>query len=114
MEGKDVQNMIEDLDGGSLMDQLAVAIHEAAKSAVLHGGKRKSKVTLDLTFDQIKGASQVMIDHKLTFKTLSAKGDVTETRMNQAPMHVTRTGVSSTPDGQLDFVQQQAVKEESE
>ena len=106
-------NMLEDLDGGSLLDQISHAVHEVAKSVVHHGdGRKKGKVTLELNFDTIRGASQVMIAHKLAYKQLTAKGDLTETRGDEAPMHVTRTGVTATPDGQLDFVQQQAVADE--
>jgi len=82
MEENDVQEILSDLDVGSLLDQLAITIHDAATSAVHRGGKRKAKVTLDLTFDQITGASQVMIEHKLQFKVLIAKGDVIGTRSN--------------------------------
>lgn len=104
----EVQDMLGDLDGGSLLNQIGHSVHEVAKSVVLHGdGKRKGKVTLELTFEQIKGASQVRIGHKLTFKKLTERGDQTETRENDAPMHVTRTGVTSTPDGQLDLVEMQ-------
>lgn len=110
----DVQEMLSDLDGGTLNQQLALAIHESAKSAVRHGGKRKAKVTLELTFDQIAKASQVMIKHKLSFKTLSAKGDVLTTRENDSPMYVTRTGVTSSPEGQTDFVHNQAQAEEEQ
>lgn len=102
----DVQEMLRDLDGGTLENQLATAIHEVAKSVVFHGeGNRKGKVTLELNIEAIKGASQVRINHKLTYKQLTKRGDKTETRSNDAPMHVTRTGVSSTPDGQIDLIE---------
>lgn len=110
----DATQMLQDLDGGTLTDQLSSAIHEVAKSVVLNGdAKRKGKVTLELTFEQIRNASQVNIAHKLSYKQLTPKGDVSETRGDESPMHVTRTGVSVTPDGQFDFIEQQRVREES-
>lgn len=114
MDKFEVQEMLSDLDGGALLHQLSHAVHESAKSVCLHGdGKKTGEVTLKLTFRQIsKGASQVMIGHKLTFKELTAAGDRTENRSNESPMHVTRTGVTSTPEGQLDFIEQRRAKQD--
>lgn len=101
----EVQDMLQDLDGGTLMEQLSHAVHEVAKSVVLHGGKRKGKVVLELNMEQIKNASQVSIQHKMIYKRLTRRGDVSETRGNETPMHVSQTGVSLTPDGQHDLVE---------
>jgi len=109
----EASSMLNDLDGGTLGDQLSAAIHEVAKSVVHHGdGKRKGKVVLELTVDRVKGASQVQITHKLQYKQLTTRGDLAETRVNEAPMYVSKSGVWMTPDGQIDFIEQAKAEQE--
>lgn len=100
----DIARMIEDLDGGTLAGQLSHAVHETAKAVVMHGEpKRKGKVKLEFTILPVKNSQQVVVEHKLTFTQLTARGDVTETRGNETPMHVSAKGVTLIPDNQQDM-----------
>lgn len=105
----DISQMLADMDGGSLLEQLAYAVHEAAKAAVLHGdGAKKSKVALTLDIAGVKNAQQVVIAHKLEFKTLTPRGSVTEVTGNECPFHVSSRGVSLMPDNQRDLFKQES------
>lgn len=100
----DVAEMLQDMDGGTLKDQLAFAVHEVAKSVVFHGdAKKKGKVVLTLDIAAIKNASQVNIVHRLEYRALTAKGSTAEITSNESPMHVSQNGITLMPDNQADM-----------
>lgn len=97
----DVAQMMEDMDGGTLKEQLSHAVHEVAKSVVLHGdAKSKGKVSMTFDITRVKNAQQVIITHKLEYKALTPKGSTAEVRSNESPMHVSANGVTLMPDNQ--------------
>lgn len=105
MNHTEVTELLSDLDAGSLLDQLGHALHEAAKSVVLHGERVKGPGRVALVFEVgfVKNASQVVLKHRLEFKQLTPRGSMTEVSENTAPVHVSARRVSLIPDNQLDM-----------
>ena len=105
MNHSEMTELLSDLDAGTLLDQLGHAIHEAAKSVVLHGERVKGSGRVALVFDVgfVRNASQVVLKHKLEFKQLTPRGSTTEVSENVAPVHVSARRVSLIPDDQLDM-----------
>lgn len=98
----DVAQLLSDLDGGSLLHQIAFAVHESAKSVVRHSdGRQKGKVQITMDIEHVKNAEQVVLHHKLEFKVLQPRGHQVEVVQNESPVHVTARGVSLLPDNQL-------------
>lgn len=106
MSNYDATQTLHDLDGGQLVEQLSTALHECAKSACLHGAKGKNaKVTVELTMARIgDSAAQITASHKLSYKQLTSKGEISEKREGQTPLYVTRHGVQFLPDNQEDWI----------
>jgi len=96
MKETSVGNFIEELGAGVFREKLAHALSEAALATVTHGnGKRKGKVSIELTFSQIGENDQVIITHKLSYLTLTKRGKRAEEDTTETPMFVGKGGVLS-------------------
>lgn len=96
-----VRAMLDDLDGGVFENKLARALSDAALAAVQYSQKSRVQITFDL--EQLGTSSQVQIQHKLTVKAPTAKGDVTENNTTSTPMHVGRGGQLTLLPPEQDF-----------
>lgn len=82
----DTKQFLADLNGGVFSEQIGVAVSEAARGAVHHGGKGKVVITLD--FKRIAESNQASVKHSLKFITPTAKGKKTEEYSAETPMYV--------------------------
>ena len=88
-----IEQLIEELDAGSLGKRLAVALADAALGVVATGDKRKKgKVTLTFDIAQIGESSQVQIDHTLEFRKPTHRGSASEVHTTSTVMYVGTRG----------------------
>ncbi|NWO10201.1 hypothetical protein HLV40_07295 [Chromohalobacter salexigens] len=100
----DVTRFFEDLDGGVLAERLGTILSHAA-SAATDNPKKKAKVTLDLTVENIGSGSQVSVLHKLAFKVPTAHGATSEDHTTETVMYVNAGGeMTLEPKNQLDMI----------
>ncbi|KJZ10424.1 hypothetical protein TW86_14080 [Halomonas sp. S2151] len=100
----DVTRFFEDLDGGVLAERLGVILSHAAAAAT-DNPKKKAKVTLDLSIENIGSGSQVGVIHKLSFKVPTAHGATAEDHTTETVMYVNQGGeMSLEPKNQLDMI----------
>lgn len=100
----DVAKFVEDLDGGVLAERLGTILSHAAAAAT-DNPKKKAKVTLDMTIENIGSGSQVSIAHKLTFKVPTAHGDTAENHTTETVMYVNTGGeMTLEPKNQFDMI----------
>lgn len=86
----DVAEFVTDLDGGRFEQQLSVALSQVAAAVVDHGRKGEAKLTLK--FEQIKGTSQVRVEHTLAFTKPTSLGKSGEEATGATVLHVSRGG----------------------
>lgn len=82
----DVQQFIEDLDGGVFIDKLAHALSAVAGSVDDYAKKGTVTVTFDMA--KIGNSAQVMVKHKLAYNQPTARGKSTEEELTETPMYV--------------------------
>lgn len=100
----DVSRFFEDLDGGVLAERLGVILSHAAASAT-NNPKKKAKVTLDLTIENIGSGHQVGIIHKLAFKVPTEHGTTSEDHATETVMYVNTGGeMTLEPKNQFDMI----------
>lgn len=88
-----IEQLIEELDAGSLGKRLAVALSDAALGVVATGDKRKKgKVTLTFDIAQIGESSQVQIDHTLEYRKPTHRGSASEVHTTSTVMYVGTRG----------------------
>lgn len=98
-----VSEFLAELDGGSFERMLSIAMSESAAAAVDH--QKKAVVTLQLSFEPIKGTHQVHVEHKLSFSRPTLEGKRSEEATRGTPMHVGKYGaLSISPPNQLAFM----------
>lgn len=109
--GTNVQYFIKALGAGVLEAKLSALLSQAAHGAVLHGRNgKKAKVTVEFTLQQVGENSQVIVSHKLSHVTPTARGKKAEEDISETPMFVGKNGqMSETPpkeefDGQFSLV----------
>lgn len=90
----DVPALIEDLDGGTFVRILSIALSQVAAAVTTHE-KKGGEVTLKFGFEHIKGTSQVRLDHKLSFKKPTGSGKSMEETSGATVLHVGRYGALS-------------------
>lgn len=91
MKATNVQEFLNDLDGGVMNEALASILSDVA-FAVRNGDSRiKGRVNISLSFERF-GDEQVMITSKLDFKKPTNKGSISEDRESQTPMFVNKGG----------------------
>lgn len=89
----DVTEFVDELGAGVVKEQISAMLSEIALSQIVNGTKgRKGKLVLELTFEQIGDNNQVMINHKLHHKTLTKRGEKTETTQSDSAFFVGRGG----------------------
>lgn len=93
----DVNEFIANLGGSVFMQQLSHMLSDVALGVVLHsGGKKKTgEVIVKFKIAQIADSCQVTIDHELTHKTPTKRGNKGETVADQTPMFVAKGGAMS-------------------
>lgn len=96
----DVGEFISDLDGGVFERKLSIALSKVAAAAV--DNKKAGKVTIELTFKQIPGTTQVHCEHTLKFVHPTMDGEASEKEKRTTPLHVGKFGkLSLAPENQL-------------
>lgn len=99
-----VTAFFEDLDGGVLAERLGTILSHAAASAT-DNPKKKAKVSLELTIENIGSGSQVGVIHKLAFKVPTAHGATAEDHTTETVMYVNSGGeMTLEPKNQLDMI----------
>lgn len=86
----DFMELLPDLDAGVYVQQVGVALSEAALAAVQTG--KKSAVTLKLTIKQVGDSSTVTLEHALKLENPTPKGKRSEERSTSTPLYVARGG----------------------
>lgn len=100
----DVTRFFEDLDGGVLAERLGTILSHAAAAAT-DNPKKKAKVTLDLTIENIGSGHQVGILHKLAFKVPTKHGTTSEDHATETVMYVNTGGeMTLEPKNQFDMI----------
>lgn len=92
MKETDVNQFLEDLNGGVFVQQLARALSDVAGGVVDNNKVGQVQITLD--FKQMNGSNQVNISHKLKFKVPTLRGSKIEEVVLQTPMYVGSKGLS--------------------
>lgn len=100
----DVTKFIEDLDGGVLAERLGKVLSHAAAAAT-DNPKKKAKVSIELTIENIGSGSQVSVLHKLAFKVPTNHGDTAENHTTETVMYVNTGGeLTLEPKNQFDMI----------
>jgi hypothetical protein len=89
----DVSEFITDLDGGQFDRLLSIALSKTAAATVNHA--KKGKVSMELTFEQIKGTHQVRVSHVIKFAHPTLSGKASEEATGATVLHVGRYGALS-------------------
>lgn len=100
-------NTLQELDAGVLADKLDAIVREVALNTVEYSdGKRKGKVSLELTFDRIKDTQQIELSTKLIYTKPTPYGKSGEEETKQQVMYVGKRGrllFAPESQGSLDF-----------
>lgn len=100
----DVTRFFEDLDGGVLAERLGIALSHAAAAAT-NSPKKKAKVSLEMTIENIGSGHQVGINHKLSFKVPTEHGTTAEDHATETVMYVNTGGeMTLEPKNQFDMI----------
>lgn len=86
----DVGEFVTDLDGGQFDRMLSIALSKVAASVV--DREKKGKVSIDLSFEHIKGTHQVRVAHVVKFTQPTMSGKVAEEATGATVLHVGRFG----------------------
>lgn len=91
--GTNVKDFIGALGAGVFETKLSALLSQAAHGTILHGrGNKKGKVTVEFTLQQVGENSQVIVSHRLSHSTPTARGKKTEEDITETPMHVGKNG----------------------
>lgn len=89
-----IDTFINDLNAGVFKEKLAHILSECALGTVIHGnGRKKGKVTVELTIEQVGDNDQVIVSHTLSHITPTKRGKRSEEDSTQTPMFVGKGGV---------------------
>lgn len=86
----DVTEVLEDMEAGNFMNQLAHALSRVADGVVTNGTKGQVVVTLDVK--QIANSSSVHVTHALKYVEPTSRGEITEKTQSATPFHVNQGG----------------------
>lgn len=103
----DVSEFITDLDGGQFERKLSIALSQVAAAVTTHD--KAGKVTIELSFAQIPGTSQVACEHILKFIKPTLNGKSSEEEKRATVLHVGRFGKLSLGQAPL-FSRQDEIK----
>ena len=99
----DIDEFINDLDGGIFGHKLSVALSQVAASSV--DNDKEGEVNIKLKFKKIPGTTQVHCEHTLKFTRPTMDGKVSEEEKRTTPLHVGKYGrLSIAPENQMSFV----------
>ena len=88
-----ISDLFGELGGGVFAEKISAVLSEAALGAVLHGhGKKKGKVTIELTMKQVGENDQVIINHRLINETPTKRGKRVEDDTTETPFFVGKGG----------------------
>jgi hypothetical protein len=94
-----VNQFLEDLDGGVFIQKLARAISEVAGGVV--DNNDKGSIDIKLNIKRIGQSYQVNIGHTLKYTVPTLRGKISEEDTTETPMHVNTGGmVSIFPENQ--------------
>jgi hypothetical protein len=82
----DVTEFITDLDGGVFVQKIAEALSDVAAGVVDHA--KKGKVVLSFSIARVGNSHQVTVEHELSYKKPTARGEASETNKTQTGMWV--------------------------
>lgn len=100
----DVTRFLEDLDGGVLAERLGKVLSHAAAAAT-DNPKKKGKVSIDLTIENIGSGARVGVTHKLAFKIPTEHGTQSEEHTTETVMCVNTGGeMTLEPKNQFDMI----------
>jgi len=99
----DVSDFLTDLEAGTWEPKINHAITQAALSAMEHS--RQAEVTLTFKMSPYS-ASQININHKLSIKMPTLRGDKTESMVGKTALCITSNGrMTQFPENQSDMFQ---------
>lgn len=103
----DVAALLADLDGGQLEIALSAMLSQTAAAVCDHGTNgtkvRTGKVTLEFTFEHIKGTHQVTANHRINFTKPTSMGKAMEETEGATVLHVGKYGALSITQQAIDF-----------
>ncbi len=82
----EINQFMNDLDGGVFTERMGRILSEVAAGVMDHG--KAGKVTIDFNIKRVADTYQVHIDHKVTYKRPTARGDISENNVTATLMHV--------------------------
>lgn len=93
MSQTNVDNFMSELGAGVFSEKLSHILSSVALGTMLHGQKKKGKVTLEFTFDQTDSESdQVKVSHKIAHATPTKRGKKTEEDTTSTVLFVGKGG----------------------
>lgn len=103
----DVAQLLADLDAGMVEIALSRALSEVAAAVVDHGTNgskvRTGKVTVEFSFEHIKGTHQVIANHRTSFSRPTSMGKASEETESATVLHVGQYGALSITQQALDL-----------
>ena len=109
----DVTEFLEDMEAGTFMNQLAVAISRVADGVVTNGRKGQVQITLDVK--QIADSASIHVTHSLKYVEPTGRGEITEKTGSATPFHVNQGGkVTLYPEHQGQLFQKDGVPNQGE
>jgi hypothetical protein len=96
MAETNINDFLGELNGGVFVQKLAHVLSETALATVVHGnGKKKGKVTVEFSFDQVGENEQVIVSHKLLQSMPTKRGKQSMEDTTDTPMFVGKGGTLS-------------------
>ena len=89
-----INDFLSELGCGNFADKLAFTLSEAALNQIVHGqGNKKSKITIEFSFQQMGDNEQVIISHKLAKSLPTKRGKKSEEDTTETVFFVGKGGV---------------------
>jgi len=82
----EVNQFINDLDGGVFTERLSKILSDVAAGVMDH--ERGGNVTISINMKRVDNTYQIKLDHKVTYKKPTARGDISENNTTATLMHV--------------------------
>ncbi len=96
----DIQQLLDDLNGGVLAQQVGQALSEVAAGVV--GTGKAGSVTLKLDLKRIDRSAQVTMSHKLSLSAPTETGKYTDESTTSTVLHVNKGGrLTLVPEAQI-------------
>lgn len=88
----DIQHLFEYMNAGVFKQKVEAYLNAAAAGVIQHGNKKKAKVNLMFTIEQVGEGTQVMIHHTVQSEIPTARGKKAEVDTTETGFHVGRGG----------------------